>query len=219
VRNVTQLPNQDCVVKVGGGRGFIIVNRVKMPALKNWKAYFVEHRLIVTAAHCLPKLPPACSASLPYERTYEDLLGTLDQKKKGVWAECVFADPVADIAVLGCPDEQALYDEAEEYRALTDGAAFLRIGTAQTGTGWMLSLKRRWISSRLVAHGISLETGPTKGGMSGSPILNSAGQAVGVVSIGTTSKSLKGRRIEDRRTGPQPILASCLPGWLLSKQA
>ena len=29
-----------------------------------------------------------------------------------VWAECLFADPVADIAVLGVPDEQYLSSEA-----------------------------------------------------------------------------------------------------------
>jgi hypothetical protein len=29
-----------------------------------------------------------------------------------VWAECLFVDPVADLAVLGPVDGQELYDEA-----------------------------------------------------------------------------------------------------------
>ena len=35
-----------------------------------------------------------------------------------VWAECLFADPVADIAVLGVPDEQYLSSEAAAFEAL-----------------------------------------------------------------------------------------------------
>ena len=37
--------------------------------------------------------------------------------KNSVCAECLFIDPIADIAVLGCPDGQELYDEAEGARA------------------------------------------------------------------------------------------------------
>jgi len=39
-------------------------------------------------------------------RTYENLLGTLDAEKPEVRAECVFADPVPDIAALFHPDYQ-----------------------------------------------------------------------------------------------------------------
>jgi len=35
-----------------------------------------------------------------------------------VWAECLFADPVADIAVLRSPDHQALSDKAAAYEGL-----------------------------------------------------------------------------------------------------
>jgi hypothetical protein len=78
------------VVKVGGGRGFIIEHRVKVPPMKSRlrhqprRVLFAKYRLVITAAHCLPHLPPvlpACSE----ERTYKDLLGNLDGSKKDVW--------------------------------------------------------------------------------------------------------------------------------------
>jgi hypothetical protein len=42
----------------------------------------------------------------------------------------LFADPIADIAVLGTPDDQALPDEAEAYEKLVEGMTPLMIGNA-----------------------------------------------------------------------------------------
>jgi V8-like Glu-specific endopeptidase len=61
--------------------------------------------------------------------------------------------------------------------------------------------------------GSSLSIDPTEAGQSGSPILNDAGQAVGVIVIGTETGE-SGKRI-NQRSGPQPILMRNLPGWLL----
>jgi hypothetical protein len=85
------------IVKVGDGRGFVVTHG--------------GEKLIVTAAHCLPHLPPAHVWFYLEERTYADLAGRLGGTGK-VWMECIFADPVSDIALLGSPDNQALYDEA-----------------------------------------------------------------------------------------------------------
>ena len=43
-----------------------------------------------------------------------------------VSGECLFVNPVADIAVLGCPDSQERYEEATAYDALVYGARALR---------------------------------------------------------------------------------------------
>ena len=51
------------IIRVGAGRGFVIEG--------------VRGRLVITAAHCLPELPPAMSFSLLEERTYRNLLGGL----------------------------------------------------------------------------------------------------------------------------------------------
>ena len=83
------------VVTVGGGRGFIVEGSY-------------EQRYIITAAHCLPDLPEAFPGE---QATYRDLAGPL--------VECVFVDPVADLAVLAAPDGQVFFEEAEMYEALT----------------------------------------------------------------------------------------------------
>jgi hypothetical protein len=203
------MPSPACVVKVGEGRGFVIGCRLK---LKDFRV----HRLVVTAAHCLPKLPPADAAAYSSNRTYQKL-GTLDGRMNGVWAECLFVNSVADIAVLGCPDDQECFHEAESYDVLTDGPV-LRIEKARSGRGWMLSLNGHWIPTTLNVFsdgwGSSLWIDPTESGMSGSPILNGAGRAVGVVAVAAETLNASGQP-ENESAGPQPVLASELPGWLL----
>lgn len=159
---------------------------------------------MVTAAHCLPKLPPALACSFEHERTYMNLLGQLNGEKNTVAAECLFVDPVADIAVLGSPDDQVFEHEPEAYDALTGEVPTLRMGKARSGKGWILALDGvNWIQTKIAVHagvyGTGLEIGPTEGGMSGSPILNHQGTAVGVVAS----------------TMQQGILTLNLPGWLL----
>lgn len=91
------------VIRIGDGLGFVIDHR--------------GVRLVVTAAHCLPSMPPPIAASNLEERTYGNLLAPLGKKPR-VWAECLFVNPVADIAVLGSPDTQDLFKEAAAYDAL-----------------------------------------------------------------------------------------------------
>src|SRR2546430_297193 len=88
-----------------------------------------SRRVVVTAAHCLPNLPPAHASSYTEDRTYPKLLSSLDGAKKDIWAECMFVNPVADIAVLGKPDDQVVPDEADAYDALAENAPVFKIGT------------------------------------------------------------------------------------------
>src|SRR4051812_42132562 len=81
------------VITVGAGRGFVVKGK--------------RDRLIITAAHCLPHFPPCASFSDTSERTYQDLVGELDGET-AVWAECLFVDPISDLAILGPPDNQEL---------------------------------------------------------------------------------------------------------------
>jgi hypothetical protein len=96
------------VLRVGSGRGFVVASRGYLDR---------EERIVITAAHCLPVLPPCHPGSYLKERTYQALLGPLEVEPT-VWAECLFADPIADVAVLGMPDNQALSDQAEAYEEL-----------------------------------------------------------------------------------------------------
>jgi hypothetical protein len=208
-------PDPNCVVKVGGGRGFIIVNRIHLPPRPDWKKY-IDERLIATAAHCLPQLPNPDHHTDVWERTYKGLLGTLDGTKKDVWADCRFVDPVADVAILGCPDDQELPEQADAYCSLTDEAPFVRISKPMGGTGWVLSLDGKWVRSDIKTHigiyGASLSNDLSDAGMSGSPILDRFGRAIGLISTGNVSD---GRSCKQQ--GPHPILVRSLPGWMLGK--
>ena len=111
------------VVTVGTGRGFVVEGR----GLWDQPA-----RCIITAAHCLPerpdgqKLPPPHGFSDLSDRTYANLLAPLGEQPS-VWCECLFVDPIADVAVLGTPDNQGLSDEADAYEALVGAATPLTV--------------------------------------------------------------------------------------------
>jgi hypothetical protein len=113
-RSMTNFPT--AILKVGAGRGFVVKGR--------W-----EKSYVITAAHCLPEIrgekwPDAHPARGIEEVTYRKLLGPLNGEQT-VWAELLFLDVIADIAVLGEPDAQAdLYQQARDYELTSLGAAF-----------------------------------------------------------------------------------------------
>jgi hypothetical protein len=180
-----------------------------------------RNRYVITAGHCLPKLPPAHSFSYLSERTFPNLLGPLG-KNTTIVAECLFVDPVADIAILGQPDNQ-VYEQAEAYDELVDNAVALSIArlsytrerhqlpdgkkffgqpSAETEV-LLLSLDGHWVPGRARTTGnrLWLKQGANsiQSGMSGSPILLPDGRALGAVS----SNEL------------HPLLTGNLPGWML----
>ena len=219
-RKKSNHPSPSCVVKVGDGRGFIIKQRVKTVRPKGLRENeniklrtYIERRLIVTAGHCLPKLPRANAGGFTSDVTYGNLVGALDGGKNNLWAEVLFVDPVADLAVLGCTDNQELCDEAEAFEGFIESLRALCIGKATSGPGWMLTLDQKWVPIRLEVHarrfGVGLEIDAVEAGQSGSPILNDEGCAVGVVVIGSGTPTHK------KRSGPQPILTRDLPAWLV----
>jgi hypothetical protein len=189
------------VLTVGDGRGFVI--KVK------------GRRLVVTAAHCFPELPPAHLAAHLDEKTFK-LLAPL-HGEASILTECVFADPVHDIAVLGPPDDQELSNGFDAYEALTESLTPLRIADApEQGRAWLLSLKGEWFSCSFRRNGIGralvspLFVGvlqqPIEGGMSGSPIVSDKGTAWGLVNAGGSAW-----------TG-QTNLFQCLPGFCLPRR-
>jgi hypothetical protein len=143
-----------------------------------------------------------------------------------VWAECLFANPVADIAVLGSPDDQALFDQADAYEKLLEPLAPFRIADApeEERRCWMLSLEGEWFGCT-VEHikeidgelWICNSAQPIAGGMSGSPIISDQGAAIGVVTLGSATE-LFTPQCEDQYGTQNPRLVRDLPGWLLQAQ-
>jgi hypothetical protein len=183
------------VVTVGqGGRGFIVAG---------------PRHSKLTAAHCLPHFPPAHPASYVEERTYASLLGPLGETPT-VWAECLFADPIADIAVLGEPDDQTLCDEATAYEAFVESLTPIAIAdTQKAGRAWVLSLDLEWFECGYQVNDdgpLFLLKGaqPVQSGMSGSPIVLRNGKAIGAVSLGANALGTR-----------NPRMVRDLPGWLL----
>ena len=188
------------VLRVGDGRGFVVDsgNSIGLP-----------ERIVITAAHCLPSLLPYFSAVASYEYTFPNLLGPLDASPT-VWAECMFADPRADIAVLAQPDNQALFEQAKAYDRLMRDTAAVPVADVPEGTGYVLTLDGKWKQGRLERFGYMLGFAPERyiaPGMSGSPIVSAAGAAIGLIS--TSSKGAF-----DGLAPFHPVLLDCLPAWL-----
>jgi len=185
------------VITAGGGRGFVVEG--------------AGERLVITAAHCLPFLPPAQSFFGPKQRIYGPLLASLGDEPRA-WAVCRFVDPIADIAVLGSPDDP----HVDEYKTLMGTATALSIGGSlrHPVNFWiparLLSLDcRRWFSCTVRHFGgplwITHAVEGIRSEMSGSPIVTEIGTVIGVVC--TAAAPWEG--------GPNPRLTHSLPGWLL----
>ena len=200
----------EAVIRVGDGRGFVVGTD--------------RERFVITAGHCLPELPPFDGASsYTEERTFDALLGPIGEEPK-VSAECKFADPIADLAILGSPDSQHLAEQARAYEAMVEGRAALTIDAVPRlpnrfpdwqGRGWLLSLAGDWFDCELQVIGnrclwIENAAQAIVDGMSGSPIIIDDGRAIGIVCI---SSSID----EHRSGGPNPYLAGALPAWAFSE--
>ena len=97
------------VVRVGeGGRGFVVEGRG-------------NERYVVTAAHCLPRMPQPYGFSRLEELTYRRLLAPLGGEPS-VSCLCLFVDPISDLTVLGMPDDLEPDEEAETYEELVAAA-------------------------------------------------------------------------------------------------
>jgi len=78
------------------------------------------------------------------ERTYPNLLGPLGKTEPMVWAECLFGDPVADIAILGQP-RWARASTTRPPLMNVDRRPSFRIDDAPVSDrAWLLSLAGEW---------------------------------------------------------------------------
>ena len=123
---------------MGDGRGFVMEHRVYFDFGDGSGYRKLRRKVVVTASHCLPH-PPKMPCYSYRETTYANLLAPLGEKPT-VWAQCLFFDPVADVAVLGEPDNQELSEEWDNYHALVEGRNPFAIAAPESGEGYMLAL-------------------------------------------------------------------------------
>jgi hypothetical protein len=199
------------VLRVDDGRGTVIeAPRLVIEGMRELEA----RRVVITSAHCLPHLPPPISAAYPEEKTYRVLARLNDEPT--VLAECLFVDPVADIAVLGEPNNQDAPDEADAFNELVQSTGVLPVANPQENelAAFLLSLDGHWFGCKVRRHHRwalweILAEEPIVGGMSGSPIRMADGAAIGIVCLSDDDQPHTG--------GDNPNLAAHLPGWLIWK--
>jgi hypothetical protein len=203
------------VIRVGGGRGFIVGAG--------------DDRYVITAAHCLPplnELPTPHLANDTANLTFRNIIGQVAARRLTIWGElCVFS-LCDDIAVFSAPDGQELYDEYERYEKFTRSAMVIGSPPAfvdpfkfttiderakfvePPGTpAWVFSLECEWlpctVHNRRWLRITNQGKNHIEGGMSGSPIIDKNGAAIGMISTGDGDAN--------------PVLMDCLPPWLLRK--
>jgi hypothetical protein len=160
-------------------------------------------------------LPAPHPAAHLADVTYQRILGPLGEKRT-VWAQLQFADPIADIAVLGSPDDQELSEQAEAYERLLGSAHPLPIVDPPArslervrireewieryapgrGAVRLLSLDGKWIKARVLRHERCLTVEPQTlvvSGMSGSPILSQRHTSSRTTSMGVDHSNLAGQ--------------------------
>jgi Trypsin-like peptidase domain len=196
------------VVQVGAGRGFIV-------------GAADDQRYVITAAHCLPRsrYPSPHLGNSGSDLTFPRTIGPIGAKKRSIWGELCVLSLTDDIAVFAAPDEQALSDRYDEYEQFTNMA--MSIGpppptvppyewdSVPGAPAWVLSIDRSWTPCAVHNNGrfLSVSGVSIESGMSGSPIVNADGAAIGLISTSS----------DDDTFNMHPSLADCLPAWLSNR--
>jgi S1-C subfamily serine protease len=173
---------------------------------------------VLTAAHCVKWTGTGGMALGDY---FIEPFETSDGHK--LQASVHAAEPVADIAVLGPPDDQAM---PKEYVAFgryveTTNAVSLRTHAPEIDKpipAWVFAHTGEWISGRAVNYGFPggviwlLTDSYIEGGASGSPVVDEAGHLIGLISH-------SGERLEHdgSYSGQMPMPWLALPRWLLDR--
>ena len=197
-------------------RGLVIVEKEPNNCGMGFITDFGE---IITAAHCLPRLPdPADLGFDPIAVTVR----TLDGKFETTWL-VQYADVVGDVALL---TQQTVFSKRLSDRKREEAERLIESGyglpirrrnpefDAQENV-WLYTVDRRWIQARLHTLGLlphhEMEAPEeVKSGTSGSPVLSASGEVIGII----TSSNEMPTPIGCKAT--MACLATTLPVWCLA---
>jgi S1-C subfamily serine protease len=129
--------------------------------------------------------------------------------------QVVAAEPVADIAVLAEPNNQAYYHEADAFRKFCKATAGVLIRSEELPLDepvnvHILTHENEWIAAsatRLPGGIVSIDSkSPIRGGTSGGPVVDDSGHLVGVISHASEG--------DQDCVGAIPVVFQALPRWL-----
>jgi hypothetical protein len=177
---------------------------------KHGRGVLVNGNLILTAAHCITYSGEGQMALGDWY--IEDIKAGKEKLKVAP----VVVEPVTDIAVLGALDNQAFFKEVEEFEAFCEKTQAVPLRTepyeARQPFGvYILNRNGKWTKGNATfwdenaACACIEPEEKIKPGASGGPILNEAGELVGIVSWSGEAGSLEG-------LAPFPFRA--LPVWI-----
>ncbi len=184
---------------------------VKLPKLGG-HGVLVPGGMILTAAHCID-----------FSTTGGMVLGDhfieeLETHMGRIKAVPLIVEPVTDIAALGCPDNQIFYKEAEAFENFCETTKPMPLATERIrcrrpfpvrlhdkdGT-WVNGMAEMFDQSSPMLW-ITSER-EIKGGASGGPILNMAGELVAIISNSSSGSA-------EKSTGRCPRPLKALPVWI-----
>ena len=180
----------------------------------NGQCVLVEGGLIITAGHCVDW---DCTGGMAMGEFY---LSKIRTGSGDLIASTLAVEPVSDIAVLGAPDDQDMPDEFLAFDEFVEGipAVTLQRLPPKVRTPfpvWIRTHRKTWVAGEATYYCGSRFAYRTdseiRGGTSGDPIVNDAGELVGVVSHGTTS------RVQGQYTSAAPLLLLALPAWIIAR--
>lgn len=158
--------------------------------------FIVEHGFIITACHCLPRLPD------PMRMGEDHILLQIKRfsaKRPEALVEAAYLDPCGDVAVLRSLDNQAACDEAEKFERIIDNLIPLKVNLEplqrfKKVRVHVRTFRGEWLSGEATVVGHSARHLPIRldnqkarisGGTSGSPVFDDQGNVIGVMTAST----------------------------------
>lgn len=189
---------------------------VKLPR-RGGQGVLVEGSWILTAAHCLEFDSDASLDIALGENSYHDIESAQGEKIK---AFPRVIEPCSDIAVLAAPNREKFHEGYLAYKAFcasVEPIPLCRMKLPEFPAEFKIHIltdNKRWVSGKATAYQdysprmwVEAEE-HIEEGTSGGPIINDAGELVGVISI------IGGPRGGKETTGPCPIARWALPVWI-----